>query len=279
MEMRASVPNRWGNARRKLRILYSRLCGNQRCSACGFRGRFITNNVLWPELVAQWELSPDWERWFNLREGQICPQCRCNLRSIQLAAAILGAVETLTGITSDSLSNVFENQKVRALNIGEINSAGTLHHFLAKCPNLRYSEFGSRIPGIPSEDLMNLSYADSSFDLVVTSETLEHVPDVDRALNEIRRVLKPGGIHAFTVPVVWDRTKTRQRAFLEGGKLVHALPPSYHGGAGEEKSDYLVFYEFGADFVKRAQEVGFEVNTVHESENPALVVFITRKLR
>jgi ubiquinone/menaquinone biosynthesis C-methylase UbiE len=46
---------------------------------------------------------------------------------------------------------------------------------------------------VPSEDLCALSYADASFDLVVTSDTLEHVPDVDAALREIPRVLHEFG--------------------------------------------------------------------------------------
>ena len=124
---------------------------------------------------------------------------------------------------------------------------------------------------------MHLSYADSSFDLVITSETLEHVPDVDAALGEIHRVLKPAGLHVFTVPVVWDRAKSRRRAYLDNGKLVHVLPPSYHGAPQHNKTDLLVFYEFGADFVEQCRRVGFDVSVVRDEKNPALVAFIARK--
>jgi SAM-dependent methyltransferase len=265
-------------ARRGVRMLVSRLSGNRRCPACGFRGRPVPGKVLWPELIAQWELSPEWAVWIDQREGLTCARCGSNLRSGQLAEAILAAVETLTGAKADTLDALFEDPRVKALQIAEINSAGALHPFLSKCPNLRYSEFGARTAGVASEDLTRLSYGDSMFDLVITSETLEHVPDVDAALGEIRRVLKPGGFHVFTTPVIWDRPKTRQRARLEGGELVHLLAPSYHGDWRDPKSDHLVFYEFGADFVERCGRIGYDVGVLKDQTNPALCAFIARKL-
>ena len=42
-------------------------------------------------------------------------------------------------------------------------------------------------------DVQNLPFADASFGCVVANWMLYHVPDVDRALAEVRRVLKPGG--------------------------------------------------------------------------------------
>jgi ubiquinone/menaquinone biosynthesis C-methylase UbiE len=45
-----------------------------------------------------------------------------------------------------------------------------------------------------------LPFADNEFDLVTAIETLEHVRDVQLALSEIRRVLRPGGRLALTTP-------------------------------------------------------------------------------
>lgn len=42
-------------------------------------------------------------------------------------------------------------------------------------------------------DAMSLPYADKSFDVVIANMMLYHVPDIDRALSEIRRVLAPTG--------------------------------------------------------------------------------------
>lgn len=52
-------------------------------------------------------------------------------------------------------------------------------------------------------DANRLPFTDASFDAVICSEVLEHLPDVDAALAEIDRVLKPGGRFALSVPRWW----------------------------------------------------------------------------
>lgn len=49
-------------------------------------------------------------------------------------------------------------------------------------------------------DALRLPFATATFDRVVCSEVLEHIPDYEAVLGEIRRVLKPGGIFACSVP-------------------------------------------------------------------------------
>lgn len=52
-------------------------------------------------------------------------------------------------------------------------------------------------------DATGLPFPDASFDALICSEVLEHLPDVNAALAEIRRVLKPDGRLCITVPHAW----------------------------------------------------------------------------
>lgn len=55
-------------------------------------------------------------------------------------------------------------------------------------------------------DLQNLPFKDGSYDFIFASHVLEHIQDDRRAVREIRRVLKPGGIAILPVPVVCEKT-------------------------------------------------------------------------
>ncbi|MEZ5191474.1 MAG: class I SAM-dependent methyltransferase [Nocardioides sp.] len=71
-------------------------------------------------------------------------------------------------------------------------------------------------------DALALPFADGEFDRVVAAEVLEHIPADIQAIEELVRVLRPGGTAAFTVPrwlpeaVCWrlsGLTTTTRRAF------------------------------------------------------------------
>jgi len=57
-----------------------------------------------------------------------------------------------------------------------------------------------RYLGVLRGDATRLPFADDAFDVVVTSEVLEHIPDDVAAIAELVRVLRPGGVFAATVP-------------------------------------------------------------------------------
>jgi len=51
-----------------------------------------------------------------------------------------------------------------------------------------------------SGDATAMPFGDGTFDRVIAAEVLEHVPDDQRAIDELARVLRPGGLAAVTVP-------------------------------------------------------------------------------
>ncbi len=193
-----------------------------------------------------------------------------------MATVIASEVGRRVGQAFLSVNDAARSEGFLSLSLAEINSCGALHQFWSDHPRLSYSEFGSTTPDVANQDLMALTYADETFDFVFTSETLEHVPDVSRALAEIRRVLIPGGAHIFTVPVVDDRP-TRQRAVVIDNAVHHLLEPSFHGRIGTSSPDRLVFYEFGNDTTWLIQSCGFTVRHVQDPRNPALQTFVALK--
>jgi SAM-dependent methyltransferase len=163
------------------------------------------------------------------------------------------------------------------LSIAMVNGCGSLTKLLRAHPRFAYSEYGSSDPAIPSEDLLCLSYEDNQFDILFTSDTLEHISDIDQAQREIFRVLRPGGMHIFTIPVVWSRPKSRRCAEIVAGEIRHIRPPSYHGSRGTAKSDLLVFWEFGADVTCILSRPAFLVSIYQDRRNPALTTFAARR--
>jgi len=247
------------------------------CPVCARSRIERRRRIISDALAAAWELSPEWRARFDEREGVYCPLCHSNRRSQQLAATLVRHLNREFGLACRSLRELASHPRFHTLSVAEMNACGQLHYWLARHPGLAYSEYQAQ-PPVRSEDLHRLTYADASFDLVLTSETLEHIPDLPRALAEIRRVLKPGGAHVFTTPVVWDRATSRPCARLgPDGGIEHLRPASFHGLPGTTAGDMMVIVEFGADIIALLERAGFEVRVEQDETNPALCTFITRR--
>ena len=108
------------------------------------------------------------------------------------------------------------------------------------------------------EDIQHLSFKDSAFDVVMTNDVLEHIPDLDRALRETRRVVKPGGWHISTHPFRFMSEASEVRARLVDGAVDHILEPEYHGDPVNPEGGVLVFETPGWDILDRLKAAGFD---------------------
>jgi SAM-dependent methyltransferase len=109
---------------------------------------------------------------------------------------------------------------------------------------------------IPIEDLTALSFEAGVFDVAITTEVLEHVPSIDKALSELARILKPGGWHVGTCPFNYMEETSIVRTRVEAGQLIELLPAEYHGDP-MGTSGSLVFEIPGWDILRRAKGAGF----------------------
>jgi ubiquinone/menaquinone biosynthesis C-methylase UbiE len=64
-------------------------------------------------------------------------------------------------------------------------------------------------------DIVSIPVEDASFDAILCTEVLEHVPEPIRAIKEFARILKPGGTLFLTAPL---------------GSGIHQDPYHFYGG-------------------------------------------------
>jgi len=97
-------------------------------------------------------------------------------------------------------------------------------------------------------DLLALPFPDDYFDVVMASEVLEHIPDDERAMAEIARVVRPGGRVAVTVPRWWPE------------RICWALSSEYHDVEGGHVRIYR-----GDELAHRLTRAGLAVTGSHHA--------------
>jgi len=187
----------------------------------------------------------------NWRERMVCPRCALNNRQRVIADAARRAV---CGYR-DRRPDVYLMEQVTPIFKWMNESVPQ-----ARCIGSEYLgpdvEPGQPVRGIRHEDVERLSFADASFDLILSNDVLEHVADPQKALAEACRVLRPGGVLLMTVPFHLDKAVSERRAALVDGALTHFLPEVYHGNPVSDEGS-LVFTDFGWDFLQDMRDAGF----------------------
>jgi SAM-dependent methyltransferase len=151
----------------------------------------------------------------------------------------------------------------RGATVYELTASSPIYRRFRDSPGYQRSAYISDLPfGVElrprvwNQDLQRLTFADESFDVVISSETMEHVRKPWIGFAEICRVLKPGGVHCFTIPYHSD-CLTRSRVDTSGAEDVYLLPKAYHQDPYCE-ADSLVYTEFGTDLIELLRPLGFE---------------------
>lgn len=118
------------------------------------------------------------------------------------------------------------------------------------------------LSGYRSENLELLTFADQSFDLFITQDVMEHVFDPEKAFKEIARVLKPGGAHIFTVPLINKGNKSECWASLTAeGEIINHHKPEYHGNP-VDVAGALVTMHWGYDIAGYISDMAHTPTTI-----------------
>ncbi len=112
---------------------------------------------------------------------------------------------------------------------------------------------GEIFRGFRCENLEKMTFADASFDLIITQDVLEHVLNPDQAFIEIARTLKPGGAHIFTVPL-YKGQQTVVRAKEENGTIHYLEEKVFHSNP-VDKDGSMVTTDWGDDLPQRIEDV------------------------
>lgn len=132
-----------------------------------------------------------------------------------------------------------------------------------------------RFPQVRHEDVQSLTFATASLDLYVSCEVLEHVPELDRALCEARRILRPGGCFLGTVPFAYGNELSVVRARIRDGAIEHLLPPEYHGNPVIPSKGSLVYEIPAWDLLDRCRAAGFRDAVIRFIASSRYAVFGT----
>ncbi len=232
------------------------------CNICGHQTRFYFED---PALY---------------RESLNCGNCLSTSRYRSIARGILRAIELDCGIQAHSLAGLTAFQSSKRLRVYDtqppfyyatcaypvpdlLENSGWIDIELSQYkPN---KQLGIRLgSGITNQNLECLTFDDEKFDIVITSDIMEHVRLDDRAHHEIHRVLKPGGAYVFTVPHNRNRTNTLVRVQVidpaDPDKDVHLLEPEYHGDTNNDAGCGVLSYRvYGTELDAYLTGLGFEV--------------------
>ena len=101
-------------------------------------------------------------------------------------------------------------------------------------------------------DICNLPFEDNTYDVILCNHVLEHVPDDTKAMKELYRVMKVGGIGIFQIPQDLNREITFEDNTITNKKERAKIFGQY---------DHVRIY--GKDYFDKLNRIGFKVEAVN----------------
>jgi len=177
-----------------------------------------------------------------LRENAKCPQCESVERGRLMWLYMTEATHLFIGNSVIRLLH-FAPEKIFYEKFSRLRDLEYIPCDL--CPE-KYIFGGKK--KVAKVDITRIPFDDQSFDIILCSHVLEHIPDDALAMSELYRVMKPGGWGIFQVPIDHTMEKTYEDFSItttEGRKKAFG------------QSDHVRRY--GTDYKERLEEAGFKV--------------------
>lgn len=119
----------------------------------------------------------------------LCPGCLCQDRH-----------RSLLFILQNRTDFFGSNKKII-----EVAPERKLEQLFSCCEELDYVSFDINRHAMEKGDITSMRYGDETVDIFLCLHVLEHIPDEQKALSEIYRVIKRGGFAILQVPIDWDK--------------------------------------------------------------------------
>ena len=130
------------------------------------------------------------------------------------------------------------------------------HKIFKNCNNISYDtiDLNSPLAEIKA-DICDLPIENDTYDYILCNHVLEHIDDDIKAMRELYRVLKKGGIGIFQIPIDIERKNTFEDPSITSPKQRNKIFGQY---------DHVRIY--GMDYFDRLKSVGFSVNQIYYGE-------------
>ena len=100
-------------------------------------------------------------------------------------------------------------------------------------------------------DICDLPFEDNSYDIILCNHVLEHIPDDTKAMQELYRVMKPGGYGILQIPQDLNRAETFEDDSITDRDERAKIFGQY---------DHVRIY--GRDYFDKLRSIGFKVEEV-----------------
>jgi len=213
------------------------------------------------------------------REALLCSVCNSNSRYRSIARGLLRAIHELNNIQAQSLADLGSFQPGASLTIYDTQLPFYWTPLAYPIPDmligsgwvdLHLSKYRQNdplglelAPYTTNQNLEKLTFPDNYFDVVITSDVMEHVRLDFEAHKEIARVLKPGGVYLFTVPHFRHIRETIVRVSVvdadDPSKDQFLMEKEYHGDTNSPDDAALSYRSYGTDLDEALTALGFSV--------------------